>query len=266
MAAAPNTARSLGLAACTAVVVGHMVGSGFYLSPSAVAPYGGDLLGNVWRFDLVNRTAPTKVAQLRDALGNAQPVTAAPELLSYGGQRIVLVGTGKMLGASDLGSTATQSFYAIADGSTLANARTALVQQVYTAGTDTITTNPVDWATQRGWYVDLPAGQQANTRPVIAYGAVAFTANQAGGTDCSAGAWLYVLDVKNGQRLPGTNGIRTTLSTTANSSGVTAVLARDGTSKIVATGQTSDGKPFSTAVKDGDAIPSSKNAWREIRR
>ena len=32
--------KSLGLAACTAIVVGNMVGSGFYLSPSAVAPYG----------------------------------------------------------------------------------------------------------------------------------------------------------------------------------------------------------------------------------
>jgi amino acid transporter len=31
---------SLGLAACTAIVIGNMVGSGFYLSPSAVAPYG----------------------------------------------------------------------------------------------------------------------------------------------------------------------------------------------------------------------------------
>jgi APA family basic amino acid/polyamine antiporter len=32
--------KSLGLAACTAVVVGNMVGSGYYLSPAAVAPYG----------------------------------------------------------------------------------------------------------------------------------------------------------------------------------------------------------------------------------
>ena len=32
--------KSLGLAACTAIVVGNMVGSGFYLSPSALAPYG----------------------------------------------------------------------------------------------------------------------------------------------------------------------------------------------------------------------------------
>jgi amino acid transporter len=38
--ASPSNGKSLGLAACTAVVVGNMVGSGFYLSPSAVAPYG----------------------------------------------------------------------------------------------------------------------------------------------------------------------------------------------------------------------------------
>ena len=38
--AAPNAAKSLGLVACTAVVVGNTVGSGFYLSPSAIAPYG----------------------------------------------------------------------------------------------------------------------------------------------------------------------------------------------------------------------------------
>jgi basic amino acid/polyamine antiporter, APA family len=35
-----GAAKSLGVAACTAIVVGNMVGSGFYLSPSAVAPYG----------------------------------------------------------------------------------------------------------------------------------------------------------------------------------------------------------------------------------
>ena len=35
-----DTNRGLGVAACTAIVVGNMVGSGFYLSPAAVAPYG----------------------------------------------------------------------------------------------------------------------------------------------------------------------------------------------------------------------------------
>lgn len=35
-----ESTKSLGIAACTAIVVGNMVGTGFYLSPSAVAPYG----------------------------------------------------------------------------------------------------------------------------------------------------------------------------------------------------------------------------------
>lgn len=40
MSAAHTTGKSLGVGACTAIVVGNMVGSGFYLSPPALAPYG----------------------------------------------------------------------------------------------------------------------------------------------------------------------------------------------------------------------------------
>jgi arginine:agmatine antiporter len=40
MSASATERKSLGFAACTAIVVGNMVGSGFYLSPAAVAPYG----------------------------------------------------------------------------------------------------------------------------------------------------------------------------------------------------------------------------------
>ncbi|HEX2842712.1 amino acid permease [Hyphomicrobium sp.] len=40
MSTGPGKGKSLGVAACTAIVVGNMVGSGFYLSPAAVAPYG----------------------------------------------------------------------------------------------------------------------------------------------------------------------------------------------------------------------------------
>lgn len=36
----PAAGKSLGVSACIAIVVGNMVGSGFYLSPAAVAPYG----------------------------------------------------------------------------------------------------------------------------------------------------------------------------------------------------------------------------------
>src|SRR5215470_2203800 len=32
--------KALGLVACTALIIGNMVGSGFYLSPASLAPYG----------------------------------------------------------------------------------------------------------------------------------------------------------------------------------------------------------------------------------
>src|SRR5215813_8319250 len=32
--------KALGLTACTALIIGNMVGSGFYLSPASLAPYG----------------------------------------------------------------------------------------------------------------------------------------------------------------------------------------------------------------------------------
>jgi hypothetical protein len=45
--------KSLGVAACTAIVVGNMVGSGFYLSPAIVAPCGNLAVTNIkGNFDL----------------------------------------------------------------------------------------------------------------------------------------------------------------------------------------------------------------------
>ena len=254
---------------------------------SAKYVYGGDLLGNVWKFDLVAKTAPAKVAVLKDPAGNLQPVTAAPELLSYGGKRIVLIGTGRLLDITDFGSTGVQTFYAIADGATLANARSSLVQQTYTRSGDTVTTNAVDWATTRGWYMDLPAGEQQNTRPALTRGAIAFVTNVAGSSDCSASSYLYVLNVLNGQRYMDSAYVATTISPTANSSGVNALLTSGdpppgcspepctpppppppGTNcaHIVGSGQTADGTSWKRDITSCVVINPSKNAWREVRR
>lgn len=244
-----STTAESGLAQVTAFVAGD--------GSSSVA-YGGDLLGNLWRFDLVAGGAPTKLAQLRDGAGNAQPVTAAPELMQYAGQRVVLVGTGRLLGQTDMGSALTQSFYAIADGATLANARTGLVAQTYDSATNTLSGASVDWATHRGWYFDLPAGQQANTRPTVAYGVVAFTANQTSMADCSASSYLYALDVRSGQG----SSVRSTLSLNATSSAVTAVLVGN---QVLGKTRDGDGNTGSRGLASGSAIVPSKNAWREVR-
>jgi type IV pilus assembly protein PilY1 len=230
--------------------------------------YGGDLLGNLWRFDLKLKDAPFKLASLVGPGGAAQPVTAAPELLMKDGQRIVLVGTGRLLDITDFGNANVQSIYAIADGASLNNARTSLVKQTYVRGAtpdlDTLTANAVDWSTQRGWYIDLPAGEQINTRPTIAYGGLAFVSNLNGGSDCSASSYLYVVDVLSGKKFVGTDFVSTQVSKTSNSSGVTALLTTG--QKIVGAGQDADGKPWERNITSGTPITPAKNSWLEIRR
>ena len=81
-------------------------------------------------------------------------------------KRVVMVGTGRLLDITDFGSTKTQSFYAIADGATLANARSGLVTQTYSRGANPeLTGAAVDWPTDPARPLDLPAGAPANTPP-----------------------------------------------------------------------------------------------------
>ncbi|MBL8348638.1 MAG: pyrrolo-quinoline quinone, partial [Rubrivivax sp.] len=237
--------------------------------------YGGDLLGNVWKFDLARAGAGPHdaelVATLYDSAGNRQPVTAAPELVMMGDKRVILVGTGRVLDINDFGSTRTQSFYAIADGATLANARSSLTQRTYTRSADnsTVESTPLtgsdfSWTSDRGWYVDLPAGEQANTLPVITYGTVAFVTNTNGSTDCSQSSWLYLIDVGTGKKVTGSTFVATLISNNANASRVITLRAVDG--KIFGTAHRSDDTIFQRQLPIGTTIQPSKNAWRELRR
>ena len=245
--------------------------------------YGGDLLGNLWRFDLnaASGTAPVKVAVLKSGSGLAQSVTAPPTLTRIQGRRVVLIGTGRLLDPSDWGNTnsQSQSFYAIADGATIDPARGSLVAETYTHSGDALTTSPVNWATQRGWYMDLPTGEQANTQPSLAYGAVTFTTNAAGATDCSAASWLYVMDVLSGGASPGLGFVSMQVSATANVSSARTVLTvqsptppgpgpgpQDCPGGLVALMQTTDGHTYQKCVSPPQQINPSKNSWREVRR
>jgi type IV pilus assembly protein PilY1 len=232
--------------------------------------YGGDLLGNVWRIDLdqpsLGASAFTKIAQLRGPAGDVQPVTTAPELTSYSGLRIVYVGTGRLLDYTDFGDSKVQSMYAISDGALLTNARSSLVRQTYVSGSDTVATTPVDWSTQRGWYMDLPAGEQANTRPSVGLGALAFVTNTAGWSDCSASSRLYVLDVLTGGRFPRASFTTRLISDVANAGPVTLAVSRGGSKLLGITREFGTGN---TGVEELGAISgvnAGKNAWREIRR
>jgi len=226
--------------------------------------YGGDLLGNVWRFDLHAQGDPDKVAVLKSSTGDLQPVTAAPELAYINNQRVIIIGTGRILDITDFGSSRVQTMYAISDGATIDSARSSLVQQTYTRSTDSITTHAVDWSTTRGWYVDLPAGEQANTHPTIAYGSVAFVSNITGATDCSAASYFYVLDMSTGSKSENVDFVSAQISSTANASGVTAVITSSGDARGLA--QTNDGQPVEKQIANRPTINASRNAWHEVRK
>lgn len=165
--------------------------------------YGGDLLGNVWRFDVNDSFGATgydahKLIILKDASGNTQPITVKPTVAQVGVNPLVIVGTGKYLGLTDLSSTTTNTVYGIQDKlstTTLVSPRdlnNKFVQQTMTSGpcpdgtpiticspTQTVrlgTSNAVDWGTKDGWYLDfMSAGERSVTDSVLALGTLAFT-------------------------------------------------------------------------------------------
>lgn len=166
--------------------------------------YGGDLLGNIWRFGIEDGQV-FRLTTLADSFDNPQPVTATPELANLDGKRMVFVGTGRLLGVSDFSDTHAQSFFALWDNNTvIANVRTALAPRavtVSTSGTRSVAGNAIDWSSQRGWFVDLPSGERANTDPQIAYGVLSFTTNSPSATSCSSNSALYLADVNTGLQL-----------------------------------------------------------------
>ena len=203
---------------------------------TATKVYGGDLYGNLWRFDVNDTFGAAGVeaqllATLRGPANAAQSITAKPELGNVNGLSVVFVGTGRYLGGTDLNNTEVQSIYAIKDsgGSTsLGNPRsdtgaTGFVQQTLTVGTcgtselcvtgskiRTLSTNPVNFATQKGWFVDLPgSGERANSDPQLSLGTLAVVTNILDPSACSVGGESYInfFDYRSGQAVPSAAGI-----------------------------------------------------------
>lgn len=267
--------------------------------------YGGDLLGNIWRFDLSNTSTSLwtlqKLATLRDASNNPQPVTTEPELgtlqLSSGTARVVYVGTGQYLGIKDVpgvsganaSATNTQTMYALIDDLKISAAHTSPIranmqQRVLTlsgGACSTATTSttrstgtpstPVDYTSKWGWYVDLPCtGERINTAPVLAQGVLYFTSNIPNNDPCSPGgsSWSNALDAKDGYDATPLNS-----STKVASEFLGNVLASrpiliqlaDGSVKVLI--RTSDANTVTKTGKNpGASNTLRRQTWKEIKR
>ena len=139
--------------------------------PYVTQAYGGDLKGNVWRFDL---SAPDtanwkaeKIAALTDKNGKAQPITAGIriEIDQNNSNRYLFVGTGKLLGQPDVGATTVwNTMYVIRDGNVAAPdpkpatpySRTSTAPDILLPVAGTSLTG-FTGTLGRGWYQDAAA-------------------------------------------------------------------------------------------------------------
>lgn len=189
---------------------------------TADSAYAGDLLGNVWRLDLTPAeaayAAPVKIATLTSGTGAAQPVTTRPliEVDPRTGRRFVMVGTGRMLDNTDIGSGVQQSFYAIIDGRNTAfsdgtdmpaGVEFPIVRAKLADNTNLLDGISYDLATQIGWYIDMGAnaggtvGWRIVSDPTAAFGIVTFASTLPEGDACkpSGISRIYAVDFGTGR-------------------------------------------------------------------
>jgi type IV pilus assembly protein PilY1 len=258
--------------------------------------YGGDLLGNLWRFDLRTLTASggtasvQLMATLADASGVRQPVTTRPELGLVGSTRVVYVGTGAYLGLTDVSSTQTQTLYALKDPLTTATGSSGLYGSPRTSActTSRVTqcfmprtlsdsggvrsvSSPLAYAlsfdSMHGWYEDLPnAGERIDTNPTLQLGTLVYVSNlptREAGCKTGGSSYLNYIDHATGLRV----GTGTEAGVLLNSEAVssTTTLAITTTGQVVASINGSDGN---SVVKNVPSVSATRGTrrltWREL--
>ncbi len=251
--------------------------------------YGGDLQGNVWRFDLTTATATVmRLATLKDGSSPPRPqsITTQLELTVKGSTPLIIVGTGRYLGTNDLVDGATlipvlpyayeNSMYAFKDLLTdLGDLRIRSDMQARTLTTTTATTRTttstpaMNWVTKKGWYVDFnpgnaSPGERLNVDPQLILGTLIFATNVPANTACSVGgdSWLYQLDYLEGTFV--TTAANAVAATKSNNATVGFVVVKlpSGAIKIIKTEST--GAKGTVGVNVGSGGAGGKRvSWRE---
>ncbi len=237
--------------------------------------YAGDLLGNVWRFDVDDKVLPHKaamqLAQMQDASGTPQPITTEPKLREYDKQPVVVVATGRYLGRDDIDDTQVQSIAAIRDPLTATGwgavrTNTAKFKKVTITKSGTTASGAavtVDWATDGGWWADFPTAGERVAMPMEWDGARLLAATTLpSGDQCKSGgaSWLYSFGLAGGK----TDAEQFSEDTLIV--GFSVVTNDEGQPKILV--RTSDNQ---TVVKDGTGLGGGTTikrarrvSWREL--
>ena len=189
--------------------------------------YAGDLLGNMWKFDLSDNQANNWGVAFKngeplftavDPNGKVQPITATPTL-GLNSQMVdaimVYFGTGSYLTSSDnTTGDVINSFYALADQDAEIEARSDLMQKSISAegnGVRDVADNSATswWTNKKGWYMDLSyggavTGERVISKPLLIYDRLLFPTMITSSDPCSFGGsgWLMEL-VAVGDRYEG---------------------------------------------------------------
>jgi type IV pilus assembly protein PilY1 len=198
--------------------------------------YAGDLLGNVWKFDLsatttaswgvANSGSPMFIA--KDSLNNRQPITGG---ISIGLEPTsfdtwVFFGTGRYLTAGDPASVAIQTWYGLRDDSIVVTSRSVLKQRKIIAlgtfagktvrGFESATSG--DMVGKQGWYIDLltppnPPGTAVGERmvgdPFVSNGTLFASSIIPSSDTCASGGTGFVNGV---DAFTGSSGVAGSLS------------------------------------------------------
>ena len=252
--------------------------------------YGGDLKGNLWRFQLEDTTSVpaesgARITTLVDASNNPQPITTRPELTLVGTNRIVYIASGKLLGSTDKTNADRQTIYAIKDPMTSVlsplyssiRGNAGFIEQtlsLISGETDrrTTTNNSVNLLTDSGWWIDMPDGgsgtpsERVTVDPVLQLGTLVVPSNVPSNDTCVAGGfgWVNFLNARTGGFVPGsTDNMASTKISASLIVGVNVVQLPGGTVKTIITTadnqQLTQNTPIAPTTTQGRRV-----SWREL--
>jgi type IV pilus assembly protein PilY1 len=258
------------------------------LDNTAERVYGGDLLGNLWRFDINDTLVGAGSGAVRLASlvrsGVIQPITTRPELsmVRIGNQSlpVVSVGTGRYLGISDGSDKSVQSIYTFRDrldetGLGDIRQRSSMVQKRLISGAvadaRSISNEQVDWLMNDGWFVDLDvqsgSGERVVVDPEQQLGMLSVVSNMPDSNACRprAESWSYTFNYMNGSYIPSASNTSVARRVTSASMISGARIVRVGNRVVtVLTDDTGTVSVITQSSSMGTTPRARRVAWREL--
>ena len=167
--------------------------------------YAGDLKGRIWKFDLRSSSIGDWSAGLLYDAGDDRPITSKPVVgrrPDGGSGQMVYFGTGQLLQNVDISNSDQQAFYGVLDdqacdniGSPCVSEGDLVEQSLSGSSQRAITSNSVDYATDKGFFIELDdsgSAERVVAEPVLVGATVAFVSVDPQNSGCGTGVENYL--------------------------------------------------------------------------